>query len=97
MVAIDAWAAADRERDAAGLVLYTTAEPCPMCMAAILWAGIGTVVFGTDIPTLVRCGWGQIDIRAEEVAKRTPFTECRLVGGVLREECDALFMERGAS
>ena len=59
-------------------------------------AGIGTVVFGTDIPTLVRQGWSQIDIRAEEVVRRTPFADCRLVGGVLRDECDALFAGKEA-
>jgi tRNA(Arg) A34 adenosine deaminase TadA len=39
-----------------GLVLYTTAEPCPMCQAAILWSGIGTVVFGSTIRFLQQQG-----------------------------------------
>ena len=74
-----------------GLRLYTTAEPCCMCQGAILWAGIPEVVFGTSIRTLERLGWNQIDIRAEEVTRRTPFARCKLIGGILERECDALF------
>ena len=73
------------------LTLYSTAEPCPMCQSAILWAGIPRVVFGTSIRTLQARGWRQIDILAEEVARRTPFRQCVIVGGVLEAECDALF------
>ena len=75
-----------------GLRLYTTAEPCCMCEGAILWAGIPEVVFGTSIHTLKRLGWKQIEIRAEEVARRTPFARCTLIGGVLERDCDALFL-----
>lgn len=32
--------------DLSGCELYTTAEPCPMCLGAILWANISTVHFG---------------------------------------------------
>ena len=71
--------------------LYTTAEPCCMCQGAVLWAGIPRVVFGTSIDTLKRMGWKQIDIPAKEVVQRTPEAECRLVGGILEQECDALF------
>lgn len=73
------------------LVLYTTAEPCPMCQAAILWTGIETVVFGTSIRSLQRLGWRQIDILAEEVVRRSAAWTCVLIGGVMEKECDALF------
>ena len=73
------------------LVLYTTAEPCPMCQVAILWTGIETVVFGTSIRSLQRMGWRQIDILAEEVVRRSPAWNCTLIAGVMEQECDALF------
>lgn len=77
--------------DATKLVLYTTAEPCPMCQGAILWTGIGSVVFGTSIRSLQKMGWRQIDILAEEVVRRSPAWKCTITGGVLEQECDALF------
>ena len=77
--------------DASKLVLYTTAEPCPMCQAAILWAGIGMVVFGTSIRFLQNNGWHQIDILAQEVIRRSPHWSCELIGGVLEKDCNTLF------
>ena len=79
--------------DASKLVLYTTAEPCPMCMSAILWAGIGMVVFGTSIRFLQNNGWHQIDIHADEVVRRSPHWSCELLGGVLEKDCNALFVD----
>jgi tRNA(Arg) A34 adenosine deaminase TadA len=76
------------------LALYTTAEPCPMCQSAIVWSGMQLVVFGTSIPTLVKLGWGQIDIRAAEVSAKAAFNRCTVIGGVLEKECDALFVRR---
>lgn len=73
------------------LVLYTTAEPCPMCQGAILWTGIEMVVFGTSIRSLQKMGWRQIDILAEEVIRRSPAWRCTIIGGVLEQDCDALF------
>ena len=71
--------------------LYTTAEPCCMCHGAILWAGIGSVVYGTSIGTLIRLGWRQIDISATELTKRATAAECEVIGGILERECDQLF------
>lgn len=73
------------------LRLYTTAEPCCMCQGAILWAGIGAVFYGTSIRRLVELGWKQIDIFSDEVTQRTPFADCRIEGGILADECEALF------
>jgi len=89
--AINHCAAAHPSIDWTELDLYTTAEPCPMCQSAIEWAGIGTVYYGTSIPYLKDRGWWQIDIRAEEVARRTPFRQTRIVGGILESECSPLF------
>ena len=75
------------------LVMYTTAEPCPMCQGAILWSGIEKVVFGTSIRTLQGMGWRQIDILAEEVVRRSPAWTCTLIGGVLERDCDVLFQK----
>lgn len=71
--------------------LYTTAEPCPMCASAIVWAGIPVIKFGTSIPTLQRLKWGQIAIRTQEVIDKAPFYRGKASGGILAKETDKLF------
>jgi tRNA(Arg) A34 adenosine deaminase TadA len=91
MDAINHCATTHPQLDWTELDLYTTAEPCPMCQSAIVWAGIANVYFGTSIPFLQSHGWKQIDIRAEEVSRRTPFRQTKVIGGILENECNALF------
>ena len=73
------------------LTLYTTAEPCPMCAAAILWSDIPRVVLGSTIQTLKKLGLPHIDLPCEEVSHRCSFGGFEVVRGVLEAECDALF------
>jgi len=75
----------------AGYTLYTTCEPCPMCMSAALWAGLDRVVYGATIADAnQRCL--QIQIPATEVATRSDM-RCVVDGPILRDECCALFTD----
>lgn len=48
VVAIRAAAAETANFDLSGAVLYTSCEPCPLCLAAALWARIDRVYFAAD-------------------------------------------------
>ena len=81
------------DADPSSLVLYTTAEPCPMCSGAILWSGIPRVVLGTRLETLVKLGFPHIGLPCEEVSARASFEGFEVEYGVLEDECDELFAE----
>jgi tRNA(Arg) A34 adenosine deaminase TadA len=73
----------------AGHTMYSTCEPCPMCMANALWAGLDRVVYGATIADANRHCL-QIQVPAKEIARRSDMA-CTVVGPVLRAECYALF------
>lgn len=37
-----------RSHDLSGCTLYSSCEPCPMCLGAIYWSGIKKIVFALD-------------------------------------------------
>jgi tRNA(adenine34) deaminase len=78
---------AESMRDA---TLYTTGEPCPMCMSAILWCGFQRVVYAASIAELAT-RLEQIMLTSADVASQAPFTEIEITGGVLADEAMALF------
>lgn len=43
--------------DLSGSTLYTTAQPCPMCLGAILWANIRLVFQGCNIEDTEKIGF----------------------------------------
>ncbi|MEM8831864.1 MAG: nucleoside deaminase [Cyanobacteria bacterium P01_G01_bin.19] len=75
-----------------GYTLYTTCEPCPMCAAACVWAGVSTVVFGASTKELIDLGTQQIDIPCKTVAEKS-FQNIKVVGGILANKCLELFKE----
>lgn len=99
VAAIRKAAAQLRSRHLEGAVLYTTAEPCPMCAAAAIWARMAGIVSGSTIDDMAEFrnksgtkhwSWRTIDIAAKAVLNQgdpRPF----LIEGFLRDECQRLF------
>src|SRR6516162_9160673 len=52
-----------------GCTLYSTTEPCPMCLAAIHWAKIERVVFGATIADAAEAGFCELHVGAVELAR----------------------------
>ena len=67
------------------LTLYTTVEPCPMCMSAIIWAGIGNIRYGISIEE-VSVFIKQIKISSHEVASKS-WKQVTIKGGIEKEKC----------
>jgi len=72
-----------------GTTLVTTCEPCPMCIGAIIWSGIDSVVFGTSIVTASEF-LPQIMVSAESIAKKS-FRQLSLQGPFMETETVELF------
>jgi tRNA(Arg) A34 adenosine deaminase TadA len=81
----------------ADLILYTTGEPCPMCMSALVWTGIGGVVYGSSIEAIKKSGIDAFIFTAKQINQGSNFSQTQLLGGVLEPECDSLFMNRKRS
>ena len=73
-----------------GSTLYTSGEPCAMCMGAILWCGFGRLVYAASVEQL-STRIEQIMISSAELAAKAPFSRISITGGVLAEEAMRLF------
>jgi tRNA(Arg) A34 adenosine deaminase TadA len=88
-------AARDRESDDLyGTALYSTLEPCHMCLSAAAWARIGLVYFGAyrkDVDESLFDILGDFNDEAEAARMNLRENEAmRVVGGVREKECGAL-------
>ena len=73
-----------------GSTLYTSGEPCAMCMGAILWSHVGRLVFAASV-TQLATKIDQIMLSSAEVAAKAPFASISITGGVLADEAMTLF------
>lgn len=88
-----------RTRHLEGAILYTTAEPCPMCASAAIWARMAGIISGSTISDMAEFrekfgnsewSWRTVDLAARAIlAQGDP--KLFLVEGFLRNECRALF------
>ena len=70
--------------------VYTTGEPCPMCMGALIWCGVRRLVFAAPIEEL-STRIGQIMTPSHTIHASAPFCDMEITGGVLKQEALELF------
>ncbi|MBO6286002.1 MAG: nucleoside deaminase [Bacilli bacterium] len=76
--------------DLSGCEIYTTGEPCPMCLGAILWANIDKVYYGCNVYDTENIGFRD-DAFYKRFSSRNEF--CQVLD---REECLKLYEEYNA-
>jgi tRNA(Arg) A34 adenosine deaminase TadA len=75
-----------------GSTLYTSGEPCAMCMGAILWSYVGRLVYAASV-TQLATKIDQIMLSSADVAAKAPFAPISITGGVLADEAMRLFVK----
>lgn len=75
--------------DLSGATIYTTGEPCPMCLGAILWANIEKVYYGCNVIDTERIGFR--DEKFYELSK--PENKASFETELDRDECLKLYDE----
>lgn len=77
-----------------GFTLYTTQEPCSMCLGVMLYANVDKVVFGAYAGDLSKTNaYEYTNYSVEELAKKAKKFDggkLKIIGGVLQEECKSL-------
>jgi guanine deaminase len=77
----------------AGCDLYTTCEPCPMCLGAIYWARPARVFYAGTAADAAAAGFDDAfiydELKRAHAARRIPMTE------LLRDESHAIFSAWG--
>ncbi|HHS49764.1 MAG TPA: nucleoside deaminase [candidate division Zixibacteria bacterium] len=68
-----------------GTTLFVTLEPCPMCMSAIMLAGVSRLVYGAKDPEAGAVA-SQLNLANEPAFKHN----IRISGGILEDECSQI-------
>ncbi len=73
-------------------VVASTCEPCPMCMAALHWARVDTVYYGSSIADAAQAGFNELHLPAADLLRQGR-SQVKLIPGLLTEQCNELFDE----
>lgn len=76
--------------DLSGCKIYSTSEPCPMCLSAIIWSNIKEVYFVTDRKSVAEIGFRDNLIYDYLEGKKKNILEIKKYN---YEECDKLLEE----
>ncbi len=74
----------------AGYIIYASGEPCPMCAAACIWAGVEEIIIGASIEDLININQSQIHLSCEELISKSS-KNIKVTKGILQQESIALF------
>ena len=69
-----------------GCIIYSTTEPCPMCFAAIHWANIETIIYGTRIEDVKKLGFNELTISNKQM-KLLGKSNVTIMPHFMRAEC----------
>jgi len=81
-----------KSRDLSNCILYTTNEPCCMCVGAAVWAKMKGIVYGANVKDLEKKMKKQgknfeFFISSEEILKRQKPRTTFLIKNFMRKEC----------
>ncbi len=80
-----------RTTDFSGSTLYVTLQPCSMCAAACVWAHLSRIVYGATRKDVHSMYFDARHLNAAELIADAYREDLEIVGGVLSEECAALY------
>ncbi len=90
MMAIRAFLQGHEPTDFQGTTIYSSCEPCVMCMGAILWCGISRLVYAAPMEKVVtKIGW--IEVPSRDVVGKASFAKIDVAGGLLAGNAMRLF------
>lgn len=69
-----------------GADIYSTTEPCPMCFAAIHWARIRRIFYGTNIEDVAALGFNEMPLSNFQM-KELGGSPVEVVADTMRHEC----------
>lgn len=83
--------------DLSGCVLYTSCEPCPMCLMTSKWANIETIYFAADRKDAARIGFKDDDLYAllKPSVYAVQIPECREEAVEIMRQWHSKFGEEG--
>ena len=82
--------------DLTGCTMYSTVEPCSMCLACAAWAGLTKIVFGSYQEDIPNNFYETTDYHAvDHATKLRPINgkKMEIIGGVMRQECKDLMKD----
>ena len=79
-----------------GCTMYSTVEPCSMCLACAAWAGLTKIVFGSFQENIPNNVYEITDYHAIDHAKELHLPndkKMEVIGGVMQQECTDLMKD----